>query len=106
MSTIFTLIYLFVIASTVNGATWDETLNTCNTTQTLIKSIAYTTTQTTDNCADSCQDEINQYSVANNMDYSGTQNFCCEYVKVAADRNAGYDWDYTCKSYLGDLRYD
>ena len=103
MSQVFRILGLFVVGSAF--ASWDTTLNTCNSTQTLIKSMSYTVTQTTDDCQEFCYDQIQEYSVANPSDYSN-QDFCCEYTKIAADRNAAYSWDYTCKNYLNDIRYD
>jgi|TARA_B110001450_G_C17536050_1_gene446639 hypothetical protein len=60
---------------------------------------------TTGVCEDLCLDEIYEYSLANPQDYTD-QRFCCEYSKVAGGRGASYDWDYTCKSYVGEARYD
>ena len=48
MSQALRILHLFVVGSAF--ASWDATLNTCDSTQTLIKSMSYTVTQTTDDC--------------------------------------------------------
>ena len=85
--------------------TWDDYQNTCNGTQSLIKSRSYTTTKTTDDCNQFCLDEIYEYSLANPADYSD-QTFCCEYSKTAASSSATHSFDYVCKNYRGEERYN
>ena len=99
------LLYFLFTKSAMAGSRWDATLNTCSTDQTLIKSKSFTTTKTTDDCEEFCLDEIYQYSLANPSDYTD-QQFCCEYSKVAAARGAADPFEYVCKNYVGEVRYD
>ena len=99
------LLHFLLTQSAMAGSRWDATLNTCSTDQTLIKSKSFTTTKTTDDCEEFCLDEIYQYSLANPSDYTD-QQFCCEYSKVAAARGAADPFEYVCKNYVGEVRYD